>query len=221
MSQLSQAEENYLKNIYSLSRKAELVSTRTLAQELQSKDSSVTDMLKRLAKKSLINYVKYKGVSLTENGLNKALMIIRRHRLWEVFLVEKLQFNWDEVHELAEQLEHIQSPALIERLDAYLDYPEIDPHGDPIPDKHGEVSTRSQLLLSKANINQMLRIIRVMDDSSEFLKYLDATGIAIGNDLSIIKRIPFDNSLQIRFENGQEIHISEKVSDNIVVALLC
>ncbi len=220
MSHLSQAEENYLKSIYSLSRKVELVSTRTLAQELQAKDSSVTDMLKRLSKKSLIHYVKYKGVSLTDIGLKKALMIIRRHRLWEVFLVEKLGFNWDEVHELAEQLEHIQSRELTEKLDAYLDYPEIDPHGDPIPDKDGEIVFRSQLLLSHAKANQKLRIIRVMDDSSEFLKYLDASGIAIGDDLQITQRVPFDNSLQIKFESGQELHISEKVSDNIVVALL-
>ena len=217
MESLSRSEENYLKAIFSLSTDGESVATRRLARELDAKDSSVTDMVKRLAKKGLIHYKKYHGVSLTDRGRPLAIKVIRRHRLWEVFLVEKLGFNWDQVHEIAEQMEHIQSEELIDRLDAFLEHPKIDPHGDPIPDKMGNIDDSFHIVLSEAEEGVPLKIIRVMDDSTEFLQYLDATGISIGDHLEITDFILYDQSLQIKFEGGKELHLSQKVSDNIVV----
>ena len=217
MESLSRSEENYLKAIFSLSVEGETVATRKLAQLLNSKDSSVTDMLKRLSKKSLIHYKKYHGVSLTEKGRPMAIRVIRRHRLWEVFLADKLGFNWDQVHEIAEQMEHVQSEELIDRLDSFLGFPKIDPHGDPIPDKMGNIDAVPNILLADADEGVPLTIIRVKDDSTEFLQYLDATGISIGDKLEVTNFIPYDNSLQIRFEGGKEMHLSQKVSENIMV----
>ena len=217
MEALSRSEENYLKSIFSLSTDGESVSTRRLARDLSAKDSSVTDMLKRLARKGLIHYKKYHGVSLTEEGRPMAIKVIRRHRLWEVFLVEKLGFKWDQVHEIAEQMEHIQSEELITRLDAFLGHPKIDPHGDPIPDEMGNIDIESHIVLAEAEEGVPLKVIRVMDDSTEFLQYLDARGISIGDHLEITDFILYDQSLQIKFEGGKEIHLSQKVSENIVV----
>lgn len=217
MTLLSKTEENYLKAVYQLSQQKSPVSTRSMARELDSKDSSVTDMIKKLSGKGLIDYQKYHGVVLTDMGRQHALTIIRRHRLWETFLVEKLNFNWDEVHDLAEQLEHIQSLELINRLDAFLNYPERDPHGDPIPDAQGNISQKPQVLLSEASLHTPLRIIRVKDDSSALLKYLDDKGLAIGNPVQVVRVIDYDQSLDICLSEGHTIHISKKVSDNIVV----
>ena len=217
MCALSRSEENYLKAIFSLAQQKGGISTRKIARELDAKDSSVTDMLKKLAGKGLIDYIKYHGVSLTDEGQQEALSVVRRHRLWEVFLVEKLQFKWDEVHELAEQLEHIQSTALINRLEEFLGFPEKDPHGDPIPDREGHISRLPQSLLSDAELHQALRIVRVKDDSSAFLQYLDSTGISIGSSIQICQKITYDDSLQLHFKNGKEVHISAKVAEQIVV----
>ena len=133
------SEENYLKTIYHLTTSLSTeISTNAIAEMMETKASSVTDMLKKLAEKDLVHYKKYQGVFLTPKGKLAAKMIVRKHRLWEVFLVEKLDFSWDEVHEVAEQLEHIQSKKLIDKLDQFLEYPSIDPHGDPIPNAKGE-----------------------------------------------------------------------------------
>lgn len=218
MNSLSLSEENYLKAIYSLGGDEVAVSTRGIAQQLSAKDSSVTDMMKKLAAKGLLDYVKYRGVHLTEEGKKCALVVIRRHRLWEVFLVQKLKFKWDEVHDIAEQLEHIQSRELLNRLDEFLEFPESDPHGDPIPDKHGEMPKQAQIVLSDAECGKSFNIVRVKDDSSDFLQYLDATGIGIGDSITPVRRISYDDSLQIQLSQGKEVHVSRKVSDQILVA---
>lgn len=220
MDGLHRGEENYLKAIYKLSNDKDPVATRAIAQEMETKDSSVTDMLKRLAKKELITHKKYYGIKLTEQGRLAALTVIRRHRLWEVFLVNKLSFKWDEVHELAEQLEHIQSPELLNRLDEFLGFPSVDPHGDPIPDKLGQFSVRAQAPLSEAPIKQHVRIVRVTDDSSDFLQYLDASGLRIGTQMTVKEKIAYDDSLTLQLDNGEKVHISAKVSEQILVVEL-
>lgn len=220
MDGLHRGEENYLKAIYKLSSGDDPVATRAIAQEMETKDSSVTDMLKRLAKKELISHKKYYGIKLTEEGRLAALTVIRRHRLWEVFLVEKLGFKWDEVHELAEQLEHIQSSELLNRLDEFLGFPSVDPHGDPIPDKLGQFTVRQHEPLSEAPLQQQLRIVRVTDDSSDFLQYLDASDLRIGTLLAVKERIAYDDSMTLLLDNGNRVHISAKVSEQILVVEL-
>ncbi len=168
------SEENYLKTIYHLTTVSDSeVSTNAIAEKMETKASSVTDMLKKLAEKDLVNYKKYQGVSLTDNGKLEAKMIVRKHRLWEVFLVEKLDFSWDEVHDVAEQLEHIKSEKLINKLDDFLGNPTEDPHGDPIPDVHGRIIKIEKQLLSELSENRSGICVGVKDTSSEFLKYLD------------------------------------------------
>ena len=178
------SEENYLKTIYHLTTTVNSeVSTNAIAEKMETKASSVTDMLKKLAEKDLVNYIKYQGVSLTEKGNLSAKMIVRKHRLWEVFLVEKLDFSWDEVHDIAEQLEHIKSDKLINKLDDFLDNPTEDPHGDPIPDANGKIIKKEQLLLSDVKESKIGICVGVKDTSSEFLKYLDKQGIALGSKI--------------------------------------
>lgn len=217
MSNYSSSEENYLKVIFQLSQTNEIVSTGIIAKEMQAKDSSVTDMIKKLDKKGAISYVKYKGVTMTPSGEKNALKILRKHRLWEVFLVEKLKFKWDEVHEIAEQLEHIKSPVLIDRLDDFLGFPKVDPHGDPIPDGEGNMHAKPNFLLSVADLDQKLQIVRVKDDSSDFLQYLDSSGLFIGVRLCVKQKITFDDSLELILEESKTIHISSKVAANILV----
>lgn len=168
------SEENYLKAIYHLSKDNDKgVSTSAIAQRMETKSSSVTDMVKRLSEKKMVNYVKYQGVRLTKKGLESAIYLVRKHRLWEVFLVDTLNFTWDEVHEVAEQLEHIKSKKLIERLEAFLKYPDFDPHGDPIPDKDGYIPSQEKKLLCDVSIGQECICIGVKDTSKDFLQYLD------------------------------------------------
>jgi len=214
---LSLAEENYLKTIYHLAEKNEAVSTNAISEELRTKPASVSDMLKKLAAKNVINYIKYKGVSLTEEGKGLALWIVRKHRLWEVFLVEKLKFNWDEVHEVAEQLEHIKSRRMIEQLDRFLDYPKFDPHGDPIPDSEGKIRHVPASPLSDAPSHTDLKVVSVSDSSSAFLRYLDKVGIAIGSHLLITDKIEFDGSVELEIDDNKKQLVSRQVSENILV----
>jgi len=217
---LSYTEEDYLKAIFSLSKKTEgSVSTNHIANKLETKASSVTDMIKKLADKLLVDYKKYQGVSLTKKGREKAISIVRNHRLWEVFLVDKLDFKWDEVHDLAEQLEHIKSEQLTERLDAFLEFPTHDPHGDPIPDKNGNIEQRKSEPLASSEIGKQYVIARVDDSSDNFLKYLDKKGIAIGKTLTVIHKEIFDNSLELNIDNKQ-ILITEEVAKNLLVRTL-
>ncbi|NNT70956.1 metal-dependent transcriptional regulator [Flavobacterium sp. IMCC34852] len=211
------SEENYIKVIYHLSLVSPKgVNTNAIAGMLETKASSVTDMLKKLSEKDLVSYQKYQGVSLTENGLLSAKMIVRKHRLWEVFLVEKLAFNWDEVHEIAEELEHIKSEALINKLDAFLGFPAFDPHGDPIPNEKGVIQKVNKLLLSEAELNQEYYCIGVKDSSSEFLKYLDKQKIALGSTFKVIEKESFDDTLTVEVNSHEKI-ISNKIANNLYV----
>ena len=214
------SEDNYLKTIYHLKTIIDSeVSTNAIAEKTETKASSVTDMLKKLADKGLVNYKKYQGVSLTENGRLAAKMIVRKHRLWEVFLVEKLDFSWDEVHDIAEQLEHIQSDKLINRLDDFLNNPTEDPHGDPIPDVHGKIIKIEKQLLSELTENQRGICVGVKDTSSEFLKYLDKQGIALGSEIAILSIEEFDKSLRIKVGTNERT-ISHKIAGNLFVKLV-
>lgn len=214
---LSHAEENYLKAIYHLSyTEDEGISTNAIAQKIDTKASSVTDMLKKLSDKKLINHQKYKGVFITELGIYTAKMIIRKHRLWEVFLVDKLHFNWDEVHEIAEELEHIKSEKLINALDSFLDFPKEDPHGDPIPNSNGEIVLREKQLLAESEVGKNYMCVGVKDTSSEFLQYLDRQNISLGTIFKVSKLEVFDNSVTI-IHNEQHKVLSKVVAQNLYV----
>lgn len=211
------SEENYLKSIYHLTVVSNSeVSTNAIAEKMETKASSVTDMLKKLADKNLVNYKKYQGVSLTEKGKLTAKMIVRKHRLWEVFLVEKLDFSWDEVHDIAEQLEHIKSEKLINRLDDFLGNPTEDPHGDAIPNSEGQILKTEKQLLSELTLNQTGICVGVKDSSADFLKYLDKQEIALGSKIEIVGKEVFDSSLKIKVGN-KELTISNKIAGNLFV----
>lgn len=213
------SEENYLKAIYHLSKHGNVsVSTNAIAQKMETKASSVTDMIKKLDEKELVNYVKYQGVNLTEKGRLAATSVIRKHRLWEVFLVNKLNFSWDEVHEVAEQLEHIKSEKLINELDALLDFPTHDPHGDPIPDKDGNFKKTEKIMLAKAKEFDVCTCVGVNDSSAQFLKYLDKNNIALGTSIKVISKEPFDESMVIEV-NGIKLAISKLISNNLYVKI--
>jgi DtxR family Mn-dependent transcriptional regulator len=214
------SEENYLKSIYHLTTSLDReVSTNDIAEMMETKASSVTDMLKKLAEKDLVHYKKYQGVSLTENGKLAAKMIVRKHRLWEVFLVEKLDFSWDEVHDIAEQLEHIKSEKLINKLDNFLGNPTEDPHGDPIPDAQGRIIAIEKQLLSELMANQTGICVGVKDNSSDFLKYLDKQQIGLGTKIDVLTKETFDLSLKIKV-NDIEMTISNKIASNLFVKVL-
>lgn len=210
-------EENYLKAIYKLiEQEGEAVSTNAIAEKMNTKAASVTDMLKKLADKKLIHYKKYQGVTLASKGEKIALTIIRKHRLWEMFLVEKLDFKWDEVHDVAEQLEHIHSDKLIEQLDKFLCYPKVDPHGDPIPDAKGHLSISKSQLLSKFNKHDLCVMTGVVDHSPGFLQYLDNVGVSLGCEIKIKDMVEFDRSLQIVIDKNKTVFISNDVAKNIL-----
>jgi DtxR family Mn-dependent transcriptional regulator len=214
---MTHSEENYIKTIYHLTAISDGgISTNAIAEKMKTKASSVTDMLKKLAEKEFVNYIKYQGVSLNEKGKLTAKMIIRKHRLWESFLVEKLNFSWDEVHDVAEQLEHIKSEKLINKLDEFLNFPTEDPHGDPIPNAKGQIIAIEKQLLSELSENQTGICVGVKDTSSDFLKYLDKQEIALGSAIEIVERELFDSSLTIRVEN-KEITISNKIASNLYI----
>jgi len=215
---LTQSEENYLKAVYTLSEEfGESVSTNLLAEKIESKPSSVTDMIKKLSEKDLISYQKYQGCTLTEEGRKKALLIIRKHRLWEVFLVEKLKFGWEEVHEVAEQLEHIQSIKLTNQLDDFLDNPKIDPHGDPIPDRNGVLSvSKKSVSLSELEIKKKGLVVGVEDGSLDFFNFLNRYEIGLGTEISVIEKFSFDKSILVKI-NNKEVSFSSLVSNKIFI----
>lgn len=214
---MTTSEENYIKVIYHLSLVSPTgVNTNAIAGMLDTKASSVTEMLKKLSDKELLNYQKYQGVNLTEKGLLSAKIIVRKHRLWEVFLVEKLHFSWDEVHEIAEELEHIKSEKLINKLDAFLEFPAFDPHGDPIPDENGAIKKVEKLLLSDAKLNTDYQCVGVKDTSVAFLQYLDKQNIALGSELKIISKESFDETLLLELKN-KTITISNKIASNLYI----
>lgn len=212
------AEENYLKTIYHLSHQADNVSTNQIAAALSTKAASVTDMLKKLADKQLINYTPYQGVSLTGAGQKIALLIIRKHRLWEYFLVEKLNFKWDQVHDMAEEMEHISSEELIDRLDQFMGYPKYDPHGDPIPDCEGNFKIHEFKPISAIALNGGGVISGVRDHSSEFLQYLDKQQLIIGKKIKVMEIIAYDHSMILQVGNNK-IHISREVANNLLITV--
>lgn len=216
---LSFVEENYLKAIYHLSGSGEHeVTTNALAEEMKTTPASVSDMIRKLSKKAVVHYRKYQGVNVSEEGKLIALHVIRKHRLWEVFLVEKLGFNWDEVHEVAEQLEHIKSPLLIQRLDEFLGFPKYDPHGDPIPDEHGQFTETKKEPLCDAPIGTTGVVVAVQDSGTAFLKYLDKVGISIGSKIKVEDVVEFDGSMDITIDQKKSITVSKTVAENIWVA---
>ncbi|MBL6658337.1 MAG: metal-dependent transcriptional regulator [Flavobacteriales bacterium] len=211
------AEENYLKAILKLSNYSlEMVSTNAIAKELKTKASSVTEMNKKLTEKKLVKYQKYKGVSLSTSGYKIAIYIVRKHRLWECFLVSKLQFDWDEVHHVAEQLEHIKSSKLIDSLDIFLGKPKKDPHGEPIPNINGEFPKSNALALNKFPNDVKGEVIGLTNDMPSLLKYLDSLSITIGSKVVIKKQIDFDNSFEIII-NNTERHISNEVAKTLLI----
>jgi DtxR family transcriptional regulator, Mn-dependent transcriptional regulator len=215
---LSFTEENYLKAIYHLSEGgAKSVLTNALAETMNTKAASVTDMVKKLSAKNLISYEKYYGVKITRQGKSAALLIVRKHRLWETFLVEKLNFNWDEVHEVAEQLEHIQSPLLIEKLDSFLGHPQVDPHGHPIPDKNGKIQEVKFIPLSQYHLKQKTYVRAVVNGSPSFLQYLSKIGVYIGAAIAILEKVEFDGSLEVLIDGKKKIFISRDAADNLMV----
>ncbi|MBL7473106.1 metal-dependent transcriptional regulator [Robertkochia sediminum] len=214
---MTRSEENYIKTIFHLGgNKSVPVTTNAIAEQMETKPSSVTDMARKLGDKGLVHYKKYQGVFLSEKGIKTALGIIRKHRLWETFLVQKLDFSWDEVHEVAEQLEHIKSEKLIDELDAFLGFPKYDPHGDPIPTRDGEFheQEKEKKLLSDLPVGIKGICAGVKDSSASFLQYLDKHGIAIGQSIHILGKEEFDNSLYLRI--GEREHtVSHLIADNI------
>jgi DtxR family Mn-dependent transcriptional regulator len=214
---ISYAEENYLKVIYKLSVGNKLIVTKSIADKIAIKPSSVTDMIKKLAAKRLLNYEKYKGVKLTGKGEMIAVEIIRKHRLWEEFLSVYLGFKWDEVHEIAEELEHIKSDLLINKLDKLLNYPKSDPHGDPIPDSKGVFPFAESIKLSELESGGTGTVAGLVSRESSFLKYLNDLNIQLGSEINVTNRNSFDLSLEVLIEKSVKGQLSQKVSENILI----
>lgn len=216
---LSITEENYLKVLLHISEednKQQEAGTNQVAAHLNVRPATANDMLKKLKEKGLVDYQKYGKISLTDKGRTHAINIVRKHRLWETFLFDKLGFSWDEVHEVAEQLEHIKSEKLVERLDKYLGFPQFDPHGDIIPSANGELLTKNRKTLAEGGVGQKTTVNGVKDNSPDFLQYVSNLGIAIGNTISIISRFNFDGSLEIAV-NKKKVTVSQKVAENIFI----
>jgi len=214
------SEENYLKAILSINLDTNtIVSTNEIANLLDTSAASVTEMIKKLQEKKLVIYEKYKGVTLSKSGCKKAIEILRKHRLWETFLVNKLYFSWSEVHDVAEELEHIKSQKLTDKLDDFLNYPKFDPHGEPIPTKNGIIHPTKRIKLSEMLVNSNGIIMGVSLDDKEFLDYLTKLNIRIGTNVQVLERITFDQSMKIKIESKLE-HISENVAKNILIKII-
>lgn len=215
----TKAEENYLKAIFHLEQKGKkAVSTNAIAARLDMKASSVTDMVKRLSGKGMLTHIKYKGTSLTQKGRMVAAGVVRKHRLWEVFLVDKLSFQWDEVHEIAEQLEHIHSPELVERLDAFLGFPEYDPHGDPIPDKDGNIKRTEKKLLIELQPGDKGICVGLAVSDNAFLSYLDKKNIRIGTPILVLEKEDFDRSMILKIKE-ERVFVSQQITETIYIQL--
>lgn len=211
-------EENYLKQIYKLAKESKKgVSTNALAERLETKASSVTDMIKKLASKKLVDYQKYQGVSLTKKGQNIAVDIIRKHRLWEVFLLKHLGFGGNDVHEVAEELEHIKSDELVERLDKFLGYPKYDPHGGPIPDSNGVFPAPTRVKLDELEVGKSTKVMGITQNTESFLAHLKKLGLELGAAFKLKERYDFDRSIEIEL-NDKTVQLSHEVAKNLFVA---
>lgn len=219
MKSLSAVEENYLKYIFQLSEINEkgVVKTNDLAYKLEHSAASVTDMLKKLSDKKLVQYKKYYGVSLTKSGLQIAIQVLRKHRLWETFLAKNLKFTWDKIHDIAEQLEHIQSDELVNRMDAYLGFPKFDPHGDPIPDKLGNMQVPNVICLANAKLKRQYILANVNNDSTLFLKYLNKIQLQLNDKIKIIDKEEFDETIQLMINDKRPLTISKDAAQNMFV----
>jgi len=213
----SASKENYLKAIFHLQQEQGLVTTNALAAALRTRPASVTDMLKKLKEQKLLIYERYKGFKLNNEGRKAAVQVIRKHRLWEYFLVKKLQFGWEEAHEIAEELEHISSRALIDRLDAFLGHPATDPHGDPIPDSQGRLLVRRQVALADWPVNKVVQVSGIASQTTEMLEVLQHNHIRLGTRLEIKKKFPFDDSLEVKVRNRPPVTLSARVAKNVWV----
>ena len=214
---LSESEENYIKSIYTLQEKTGKVNTNSLAKFLNTSAASITDMLKKLKLKKVLEYKRYYGFHLNEAGKKEALKIIRRHRLWEFFLVSKLGMEWEKVHDIAEELEHVSSLELINKLDTYLGNPKIDPHGDPIPDESGNIQALKQIVLVEFPVNKSAVVSSVSNQTPEMMEMLNHYSIGIGSHIKILKSFEFDGSLEIKIARKPECIISGLVAQNIFV----
>jgi len=223
---LTQSEENYLKSVFNLldeNTKASenRVSTNLIAKDLQTKASSVTEMIKKLSDKGLVSFEKYKGCNLTDTGEQEAIQIIRKHRLWETFLVEKLAFNWNEVHDIAEQLEHIKSPLLTNKLSAFLNHPKFDPHGDPIPDENGIFPKHDSIgKLTDLLINQNSIVVKIGSDNADLLSHLSKNNIGIHSQIKCLEKNDFDDSMKVEIDGLHSLTLSKKVVKNIYIKLI-
>jgi DtxR family Mn-dependent transcriptional regulator len=218
---LSFTEENYLKALLKLTSQnpeKQEAGTNEMAAYLGVKPATATDMLKKLKEKELVSYQKYGKILLTDTGKQHGVAILRKHRLWETFLFEKLDFSWDEVHEVAEQLEHIQSTKLVDKLEEFLDFPKFDPHGDPIPNAKGEMPEAPKTLLSQMQAGDNCQVTAVKDTSTPFLQYLEKLSITIGSKLSVVEVIDFDGSMNISIENAAARNVSMKFADSLFVS---
>ena len=213
------SEENYLKIIYNLYKEGLTKITPTaIAEALANNPASVVDMIKKLVDKDLVHYEKSKGVKLTEKGELIAISIVRKHRLWEAFLLEKLGYGWDKVHDIAEQLEHVHHPDLADRLDKFLGFPKYDPHGDPIPKANGETAITYKTLLAEIAEGNTCRVVAVKDTSPSFLQYLKKLEIGIGTKIQLVEKIPFDNSIVILIGNEGRTTVSKVFAENLLVS---
>ena len=215
----SSSEENYLKTIFHLQLESGTVTTNVLAEKLNARPASITDMLKKLSAKNLVVYKPYYGFHLNNEGKKIALNIIRRHRLWEYFLSQKLKFGWDEVHVIAEELEHVSSKKLIDNLDAFLNFPQFDPHGDPIPDSKGKIKSSNNLTLHRLPVNQPARVTRVINQSAKMLELLKNKSISIGSEIEVKKHFIYDGSLTVKIKPNKTETISEQLAKNIFVTI--
>ena len=216
--EISVSQENYLKAIYKLASREGVASNQAIASVLKSTPASVTNMLRKLTEMGWIDYEAYRGATLTAAGNKRALELVRKHRLWEVFLVDKLQYDWDAVHPLAEELEHIGGEELVNRLDAFLGHPQYDPHGDPIPDSEGNIRKRQHVMAaSELNVGQDFAVCGVRDSSSLFLQHLDRLGIELGKRYALTERLKFDHSMVWLAESGQTTTVSQEVASNVLI----
>lgn len=216
---ITATEEDYIKAVFNISQneRKEMVGTNQIAAKMQTSAASVTDMLRKLNAKELVIYEKYKGAKLSAFGTSQAMTLLRKHRLWESFLVYKLGFAWDEVHELAEQLEHVKSAKLVNKLDEFLGYPKFDPHGDPIPDLNGTLTIRNQVILSTISESKAGVVVGVKKHDKQFLSHLNKVFIKIGVEIKILEKFEYDQSCKVLIDGKNEAVLTSAVCENIFV----
>jgi len=210
-------EENYLKALYALSQQEDQVSISDLSAYLEVSKPSINSMIKNLQAKGFVNYEKYKPITLTEKGREIAALVVRKHRLTEMYLVNQMGFGWEEVHNIAEQMEHIKSPALFDRMDELMGHPKTDPHGSPIPDKNGKVQAQSLTRMSECKPGQKVILVALDHSSNDFLSFLNSREIALGLEIELLAQESFDNSMIVRYSDKLNETLSGKVCERLLV----